>query len=79
MEYAGGGNLHNYLKKNFANVKWKTKLAILCQISDGYLYFNILFIFVNYRSQIFFFILDSRPFITKTSYIEISIVEISYL
>ncbi|CAB4433026.1 unnamed protein product [Rhizophagus irregularis] len=35
MEYASGGNLHNYLKENFANIKWITKLAILCQISDG--------------------------------------------
>ncbi|CAB5210541.1 unnamed protein product [Rhizophagus irregularis] len=35
MEYASGGNLHNYLRENFANIKWITKLAILCQISDG--------------------------------------------
>ncbi|CAB4442911.1 unnamed protein product [Rhizophagus irregularis] len=35
MEYASGGNLHSYLKKNFINIKWITKLAILCQISDG--------------------------------------------
>jgi serine/threonine protein kinase len=35
MEYASSGNLHNYLKENFANVKWTTKLAILVQISDG--------------------------------------------
>jgi serine/threonine protein kinase len=40
MEYAGGGNLHSYLKYNFTNIKWSIKLAILCQISDGYLYFN---------------------------------------
>jgi predicted metal-binding transcription factor (methanogenesis marker protein 9) len=39
MEYASGGNLHSYLKKNFTSIKWITKLAILCQISDGYLYF----------------------------------------
>ncbi|GES92242.1 kinase-like domain-containing protein [Rhizophagus clarus] len=35
MKYASGGNLHNYLNKNFKNIKWITKLAILCQISDG--------------------------------------------
>ena len=35
MEYASGGNLHNYLRENFANIKWNTKLAILIQISDG--------------------------------------------
>ncbi|GES92269.1 kinase-like domain-containing protein [Rhizophagus clarus] len=35
MEYACGGNLHNYLNKNFKNIKWITKLAILCQISNG--------------------------------------------
>ncbi|EXX55436.1 Ssk22p [Rhizophagus irregularis DAOM 197198w] len=35
MEYASGGNLHSYLNKNFINIKWITKLAILCQISDG--------------------------------------------
>ncbi|EXX55193.1 kinase-like protein [Rhizophagus irregularis] len=35
MEYASDGNLHNYLRENFTNIKWTTKLAILCQISDG--------------------------------------------
>ncbi|UZO17071.1 uncharacterized protein OCT59_008433 [Rhizophagus irregularis] len=35
MEYASGGNLHDYLKENFTNIKWITKLAILCQICDG--------------------------------------------
>ncbi|RGB33913.1 hypothetical protein C1646_815740 [Rhizophagus diaphanus] len=35
MEYAGGGNLHNYLENHFTNIKWITKLTILCQISDG--------------------------------------------
>ncbi|GBB94913.1 hypothetical protein RclHR1_02440007 [Rhizophagus clarus] len=35
MQYANGGNLHNYLKENFTNIKWVTKLTILCQISDG--------------------------------------------
>ncbi|GES73410.1 kinase-like domain-containing protein [Rhizophagus clarus] len=35
MEYAGGGDLHNYLRKNFIDIKWTTKLTILCQISDG--------------------------------------------
>jgi serine/threonine protein kinase len=44
MEYASGGNLHNYLKKNFKNIKWITKLTILCQISDGYM---LLLIFLS--------------------------------
>ncbi|CAB4442924.1 unnamed protein product [Rhizophagus irregularis] len=35
MEYASGGNLRSYLQTNFINIKWITKLAILCQISDG--------------------------------------------
>ncbi|PKC76235.1 kinase-like protein [Rhizophagus irregularis] len=35
MEYARGGNLHSYLQKNFTDIKWTTKLAVLCQISDG--------------------------------------------
>lgn len=37
MDYASGGNLHDYLKRNFKNIKWIAKLAILCQISKGYL------------------------------------------
>ena len=37
MKYANGGNLHNYLQKNFTEVTWKKKLHILCQISDGYI------------------------------------------
>ncbi|RGB33912.1 kinase-like domain-containing protein [Rhizophagus diaphanus] len=35
MEYASGGNLHNYLKKKFPYIRWIIKLTILCQISDG--------------------------------------------
>ena len=39
MEYANGGNLHDYLQKNFINVTWNEKLRILQEISVGYLYF----------------------------------------
>ncbi|GBB91904.1 hypothetical protein RclHR1_19340003 [Rhizophagus clarus] len=35
MEYADGGNLHDYLRKNFANITWKEKLIILQNISEG--------------------------------------------
>ena len=38
MEYANGGNLHNYLQKNFRNITWEQKLDILWDISEGYLY-----------------------------------------
>ena len=38
MEYANGGNLHNYLQKNFRNIKWEKKLSMLQGISSGYLY-----------------------------------------
>ena len=38
MEYANGGNLHNYLQKNFRNITWGQKLTILLDISEGYLY-----------------------------------------
>ena len=48
MNYADGGDLHNYLQNNFINITWSTKLDILWNISLGYLYFqciNLLFIF----------------------------------
>ncbi|RIA91514.1 kinase-like domain-containing protein [Glomus cerebriforme] len=35
MEYANGGNLHNYLQKNFVDITWKKKLYILWKISEG--------------------------------------------
>ncbi|RGB28694.1 kinase-like domain-containing protein [Rhizophagus diaphanus] len=35
MKYANGGDLHNYLQKNFAEITWKKKLHILWRISDG--------------------------------------------
>ena len=38
MEYANGGNLHNYLQKNFINITWKQKLTILRDISLGYVF-----------------------------------------
>ena len=38
MEYANGGNLHNYLQKNFRNISWQEKLRILSKLSEGYLY-----------------------------------------
>ncbi|GBB84537.1 hypothetical protein RclHR1_01110022 [Rhizophagus clarus] len=37
MEYATGGNLHDYLLKNFAGLTWKKKLNLLYQISKGLL------------------------------------------
>ena len=41
MQYASGGNLHNYLQENFTKITWnwnQKKLEILWQISEGYLY-----------------------------------------
>ncbi|RGB37358.1 kinase-like domain-containing protein [Rhizophagus diaphanus] len=35
LQYADGGNLHEYLKNNFSNITWKEKLNILHQISMG--------------------------------------------
>ena len=45
MEYANGGNLHNYLQKNFRNITWRQKLCILFNISEGYLYFLVNYIY----------------------------------
>ncbi|RIA93425.1 kinase-like domain-containing protein [Glomus cerebriforme] len=35
MEYANGGNLHNFLKNNFMKITWNIKLDILWKISKG--------------------------------------------
>ncbi|CAB4373943.1 unnamed protein product [Rhizophagus irregularis] len=35
LNYAEGGNLHNYLQKNFINITWNDKLFILHGISFG--------------------------------------------
>ncbi|RIA90645.1 kinase-like domain-containing protein [Glomus cerebriforme] len=35
MEYASGGDLHNYLQENFTKITWKNKLNILLNISKG--------------------------------------------
>lgn len=48
MKYANGGNLHDYLQKNFINITWIEKLDILYQISYGYLYFLIHLIYYYY-------------------------------
>ncbi|PKY37249.1 hypothetical protein RhiirB3_462063, partial [Rhizophagus irregularis] len=47
MKYASEGDLHKYLQKNFTNLEWNSdniilvysKLNILRNISEGYLYF----------------------------------------
>ncbi|UZO00062.1 uncharacterized protein OCT59_001316 [Rhizophagus irregularis] len=36
MEYANGGNLHNYLQNNFVNITWKKKSYILEEIISGF-------------------------------------------
>jgi serine/threonine protein kinase len=39
MQYAPGGDLHNWLQKNFTEVTWnKDKIYFLWQISEGYLH-----------------------------------------
>ena len=52
MEYEEGGDLHNYLQKEFTNIKWNEEngnklciLYILWQIAAGYLYFKYIFIY----------------------------------
>ncbi|GES81616.1 kinase-like domain-containing protein [Rhizophagus clarus] len=35
MNFADGGNLHNFLRKNFAKITWREKIDILWQISCG--------------------------------------------
>lgn len=35
MEYANGGDLNNYLQKNFVNITWEMKLDILSYIARG--------------------------------------------
>ncbi|UZO06654.1 uncharacterized protein OCT59_026966 [Rhizophagus irregularis] len=35
MEYASGGNLHEYLQKNFTRIGWQEKLDILFNIING--------------------------------------------
>ncbi|GBC39526.2 kinase-like domain-containing protein [Rhizophagus irregularis DAOM 181602=DAOM 197198] len=35
MNYASGGDLHNYLRKNFNDITWDKKLYILWQITEG--------------------------------------------
>ncbi|RGB27710.1 kinase-like domain-containing protein [Rhizophagus diaphanus] len=35
MQYADGGDLHNYLQNNFKNITWEDKLTILLEISRG--------------------------------------------
>ena len=39
IQYASEGDLHNYLQKNFKEITWNlSKIEILQQISDGYIY-----------------------------------------
>ena len=38
MDYADGGDLHNYLQKDFTKITWEKKLFILRMVSIGYLY-----------------------------------------
>ena len=41
MQFASGGDLHVYLKRNFTKITWnKQKLTILWQISKGYFMFK---------------------------------------
>ncbi len=55
MSYASGGDLYNYLQKKFTSLTWKgkryeeSKLGILWQILDGYMFFIILLLFIIYN------------------------------
>ncbi|PKY49207.1 kinase-like protein, partial [Rhizophagus irregularis] len=35
LEYANGGNLRNYLKKNFVSLKWNNKVKMALDIASG--------------------------------------------
>ena len=35
MKYIDGGNLHNYLTREFKNLKWKDKIGIVLNIIHG--------------------------------------------
>jgi hypothetical protein len=35
LQYANGGNLHEYLQANFVKITWKEKVEVLFQISIG--------------------------------------------
>jgi serine/threonine protein kinase len=47
MKYASGGNLHNYLQKNFNGITWNKKLHILWKISEGLVFILYLLITVK--------------------------------
>ena len=65
MQYATEGDLHKYLRKNFTEITWnKQKLAILWQISEGYLFIPIylLYLFIFFHDVIatfFYFRLET--------------------
>ncbi len=40
MEYADGGDLQNYLKKNFNNLSWDNKIDLALQIAKGLSYLH---------------------------------------
>ena len=40
MEYADGGNLQSYLKKNFNNLSWDNKKDLAFQIAKGLSYLH---------------------------------------
>ncbi|CAB4445562.1 unnamed protein product [Rhizophagus irregularis] len=40
MQYANGGDLQNYLKKNFKNLTWNDKKKLAFQIADGLNYLH---------------------------------------
>jgi serine/threonine protein kinase len=64
MEYANGGNLHNYLQKNFTNISWNQKLYILWKITEGYL-LKLITIIIHKINTHYLFFLDSIPFTRK--------------
>jgi serine/threonine protein kinase len=40
MQYADGGDLQDYLKKNFNNLTWDDKKKLAFQIADGLNYLH---------------------------------------
>jgi serine/threonine protein kinase len=70
MRYASGGDLHNYLKNKFVDLKWKDKLRILWQISEGYAYSKYNFYIRKFLfAEIFFFFYFSLENIHESNFI----------
>ena len=55
MEYANGGNLHNYLQKNFRNISWENKLKCPIILTIG-INSQSIRMYLDYMNRYFFLI-----------------------